>query len=1226
MFGSNFRDFVSQDAPSQGQSNSERLIKSWHGFERSDSEDSGIEEGFEVLDSESQEIPATPCSTPPEDLSLENGILANFPDSCDRSLTVELKDEDSYDIIPKNLTFAEITNILNQVIKEDNCEELDEVVQNIGDYEGRSITLDNVNLKSFCEQQLNLDLRDRSDHQHIYSNILSQYKFDQVEFKYDYSVKELVLLAIAANDKLVEQYQDFLFAEENLSLLPLLVGGQKYIEAFIEKFHGTDGVYGRLKDQAIQLVEPNKIDFFSVIALRKEQELLNAVFVEYVLRDFGQVLKTSKPDPLYGVLETVSLIKNEKFITIVLGAFERYINEPTKKASTEELLKKSFATLLETAISQERISVIEYLCKRYTNSADRAIYDVYEQAFADDKVITILKQQILRNIKARGRKEIYDLILKTALGAGNIAFIEHLCKECAECSNDVIGYLNQKFKNNEFDETYESILIALSNTGSQDIIVSVLAHVQIYQSILNNKQQVFRQTIQNILRNAIKEANYEVVVLLCQHVDLKFAALQAIYKEEFEKALPVVAEQLDKTSKELFPSMTRSEYQKNRDTLTNLYRIRSLLESSELINTSSKADIQTQTDTQVNEGSSNNAASPIVNVEDTSAMIGKTATSSQVVDEENNNRSQNPASKNQQPQKNIVDRRENIMNNEEASIEEAIGNDCEEGKMSRNKRNTKQKMPKNKESIKSELLDAIYKFERMKKLLENDNIDKHTLNSILDEVNIVLRKKEDTKSLGVTKRKRKDDQKEKLLQTKELLEEKIESIGIDAKAAASSVNDVSATASNQVTPVSEDVLTSRSDSDSPPLSPQSPVSDEDVTGDSDDKRDDSPSGSGSSSPIQDIVNEEELVVITTRQPNDSEHDKTVFKEHQGDAAIQNTQPKTLVVDSKPSNTGVESDEKKQAPVQPTEHVPEESAGLKAQPSNTQEQQEVPETPVLGQMDDTESLSTQDDLVLQSGSLNPIAGMENTQNLQSAVLSSQQLASRNIIEIFNKHGREDFTPLTLKLTVQEFLNNGISEIQLPASNGCITFNLNVINEESPEGLQNIVKVLTDLCKNGALNDRTRNAIGTGEDVAVLTPNPTPNPIPTPTPVPTPNPIPIPTPAPTPNLTPTPNPIPIPTPAPTPQPTPALKPTLIPSVANNKSEQVNDTKTNGKLPNNPGNGSITATQNTQKSNWPTVATWTFAVAGILAGAAAPAAYFAFSVSLLTTGIIAGVGELG
>lgn len=124
----------------------------------------------------------------------------------------------------------------------------------------------------------------------------------------------------------------------------------------------------------------------------------------------------------------------------MLGAFERYINEPTKKASTEELLKKSFATLLETAISQEHISIIECLCKRYINNRD---YNIYEQAFADDKVITILRQQILKNIGARGRKEIYDLILKTALGASNIAFIEHLCKECAECSNDVTGYLNQ---------------------------------------------------------------------------------------------------------------------------------------------------------------------------------------------------------------------------------------------------------------------------------------------------------------------------------------------------------------------------------------------------------------------------------------------------------------------------------------------------------------------------------------------------------------------------------------------------------------------------------------------------------------------------------------------------------------------------------------------------------------------------------------------------------------
>ncbi|WP_353273399.1 hypothetical protein [Wolbachia endosymbiont (group A) of Agelastica alni] len=1102
--------------------------------DRRHSEDLGNEsqEKSEGLDGENQEIPATPCSTSPEDLSLENAILANFPDGCDRSLTVELKDEVSFDIISKSLTFAEITNILNQAIQEDNCEELDEVVQNIEDYEGRSITLDNVNLKSFCEQQLNLDLN-RSDHQHIYSNVLSQYKFDQEEFKYDYSVKELVLLAIAANDKLTERYQDILFIKENLSLLPLLIGGQKYIEAFIEKFHGTDGVYGRLKGQAIQLVEPNKIDFFSVIALRKEQELLNAVFVEYVLRDFGQVLKTSKPDPLYGVLETASLIKNEEFITIVLGAFERYINEPTKKASTEELLKKSFATLLETAISQEHISVVEYLCKRYTNSADHAIYDVYEQAFADDKVITILRQQILKNIGARGRKEIYDLILKTALDAGNIAFIEHLCEKCAECSNDVINYLDHKLKNNEFDNTCESTLVALSNTGSQDIIASVLVHVQVCQSILSNKQQVFRQTIQNILRNAIKEANCEVVVLLCQHVDLKFAALQAIYKEEFEKALPVVAEQLEKISMELSPSMTRNECQKNRDTLTNLYLIRSLLESSELINTSSKANIQTQANTQVNKRSSDNAASPIVNVEDTSAMIGETATSSQAVDGKNNSQLSSQKSKStdsQQPQEN-VDRRENIMNNREDSTEELISNSFEEGEMGKNSAKKRQEsIKRSKEEKKKNEQEKEVPFREL-------YVGKNDGSKVITEVDSSKKKQAPVQPAGYVEQagglgSSNDDnpldngtngEKNSTFKTDEQ----------DTKPAPilEPVPSVANENSGQV----NDVQSGDEQPDSPPLSPQSSAS-----GDVEDT------------------------------------------EASANAAV--TIPKKVdsLVSDKDVTDGSDNEFVKVSP------PPEDNTHS---PQSIRVRDSFGYTPLKVAHERNITVKTR-----------------NAQNLQSAVLSSQQLASLNVIEIFNKHGREDFTPL--KLTVQEFLNNGISEIQLPASNGCITFNLNVINEASPEELQNIVKVLTDLYKNGALNDRTRNAIGTGAQDDIdghrLSEE---------------DPIPTPTPAPTPNLTP--NPIPTPTPEPTPQTTPALKPTLIPSVANNKSEQVNDTQTNGKLPNNPGNGSITATQNTQKSKWPTITTWTLAVAGVLAGVATPVAYFAFSVSLLTTGIIAGVG---
>ncbi|NEV49620.1 lipase family protein [Wolbachia pipientis] len=54
MFGSNFRDFVSQDTTSHDQSNPERLIKNWHGFEKPDSEDSSIEEEFEILESKNQ--------------------------------------------------------------------------------------------------------------------------------------------------------------------------------------------------------------------------------------------------------------------------------------------------------------------------------------------------------------------------------------------------------------------------------------------------------------------------------------------------------------------------------------------------------------------------------------------------------------------------------------------------------------------------------------------------------------------------------------------------------------------------------------------------------------------------------------------------------------------------------------------------------------------------------------------------------------------------------------------------------------------------------------------------------------------------------------------------------------------------------------------------------------------------------------------------------------------
>ncbi|WP_265023391.1 host RNA manipulator TomO [Wolbachia endosymbiont (group A) of Epistrophe grossularia] len=357
---------------------------------------------------------------PPADATEENKVKSR-KNSGDSGIEVE----DPFVVIPENLTFAEIIDILNNAIEYNNREkELDKIVK---DYEGQSVTLDIESLKDLCSKQLGLGLQNRSDHQHIYSNILSQYSFDQAECNYSYPVKELVLLAIAANDKLTGICQDLLFNKKNLSLLPLLVGGERYVKAFMEKFCDTEKpyeLYVNLKDQTIQL-ENGQIGFFSVIALRQERELLNTVLIEYVLKDLEQVLQTSSFDPLYGVLETASLAKNKDFMKIVLDSLERYIDDQAKK----DLLKKCIVTFLETAISQEHVSIVEYLCRERIEKKDPIIQEIYKEAFADEKIIEQIKNQVLKNIDSagNGRKEkkqkIYDLVLQAASCTGSTDFI-----------------------------------------------------------------------------------------------------------------------------------------------------------------------------------------------------------------------------------------------------------------------------------------------------------------------------------------------------------------------------------------------------------------------------------------------------------------------------------------------------------------------------------------------------------------------------------------------------------------------------------------------------------------------------------------------------------------------------------------------------------------------------------------------------------------------------------
>ncbi|WP_265015043.1 hypothetical protein [Wolbachia endosymbiont (group B) of Camptogramma bilineatum] len=126
---------------------------------------------------------------------------------------------------------------------------------------------------------------------------------------------------------------------------------------------------------------------------------------------------------------------------------------------------------------------------------------------------------------------------------------------------------------------------------------------------------------------------------------------------------------------------------------------------------------------------------------------------------------------NQQPQRNIVDKVENIMNNEEASIEEAIGNNCEEGKM-----------PKNIEEKLSSAVSSIDLADVMDLLRKvDDSVYKSTLQKLLGQANDKMT------SLG------EGNQKEDLAQIIAFLKNEFEQL--------SAGNDVEATASSQEAPL-----------------------------------------------------------------------------------------------------------------------------------------------------------------------------------------------------------------------------------------------------------------------------------------------------------------------------------------------------------------------------------------------------------------------------------------
>lgn len=202
-------------------------------------------------------------------------------------------------------TLNELRNTLSKAVNGNDCQKLNEVIRD-NRYYVFITSLNSNNLKAFYSEYLNLDLHKRTDHKYIYDNILSKYNLNIESDNYNFSEKELMLLAIAANNKLAEKYQVVSLNQEDSELqsLLLLVSGQKYIEILSNKLKEEDSVIKAVRHK-----------FFSTIALRKE---FNQLFTSHIT----QYLKTLKDnnivDTIRNILDATTSVQNKECIKAIL--------------------------------------------------------------------------------------------------------------------------------------------------------------------------------------------------------------------------------------------------------------------------------------------------------------------------------------------------------------------------------------------------------------------------------------------------------------------------------------------------------------------------------------------------------------------------------------------------------------------------------------------------------------------------------------------------------------------------------------------------------------------------------------------------------------------------------------------------------------------------------------------------------------------------------------------
>lgn len=181
-----------------------------------------------------------------------------------------------------------------------------------------------------------------------------------------------------------------------------------------------------------------------------------------------------------------------------------------------------------------------------------------------------------------------------------------------------------------------------------------------------------------------------------------------------------------------------------------------------------------------------NEESPVKNAQDTSAILNETPTSSQAVNQEDNNQLSTKESKstdNQQLQSGIVDEGENIMDNKKAS-KEAISNNYRRGKMHSSDQNIK--------TVGEMLFDAISSFDckKVRSLVEQAKQEGNNVEPIMNEA---FKKANETRVKQQSTASRK-----KLKKIKEFLKKELDNIAI-----LSMSNDVETTVSRQEVPVVE---------------------------------------------------------------------------------------------------------------------------------------------------------------------------------------------------------------------------------------------------------------------------------------------------------------------------------------------------------------------------------------------------------------------------------------